>query len=230
MAKICLYLCFVCAGMDKSKITRKQSKASKHGHENQKSTKPKPEKPSLSPDPSPFLLLIKHKGWFCNFQKVIYNKKRRKGREGPVLQNPQTSTVLTVENWAPKPFTIHPSSLSYLLLKSKGFLKLKGALVNSRKLKYNGKVKWVFPRDSLAQDQAQATVKAQIYVGFVLNSLTKLAQMSHQGNDTLAILRYTQFDPTATIDDQMIEEMIGQDLKDWRARQEGLEASAWHYK
>ncbi|GJV14660.1 hypothetical protein Tco_1359983, partial [Tanacetum coccineum] len=28
--------------MDKSKITRKQSKASGHGHENQKSTKPKP--------------------------------------------------------------------------------------------------------------------------------------------------------------------------------------------
>ncbi|GKA85734.1 putative ribonuclease H-like domain-containing protein [Tanacetum coccineum] len=33
---------------DKSKITRKQSKSSKHGHENQKSTKPKPEKSSLS--------------------------------------------------------------------------------------------------------------------------------------------------------------------------------------
>ncbi|GKD31737.1 hypothetical protein Tco_1242515, partial [Tanacetum coccineum] len=34
--------------MDKSKITRKQSKTSKHGHENQKSTKPKPEKSSLN--------------------------------------------------------------------------------------------------------------------------------------------------------------------------------------
>ncbi|GKG06283.1 hypothetical protein Tco_0326369, partial [Tanacetum coccineum] len=32
---------------DKSIITRKQSKSSKHGHENQKSTK----KPSLSPKP-----------------------------------------------------------------------------------------------------------------------------------------------------------------------------------
>ncbi|GKF51744.1 hypothetical protein Tco_0148211 [Tanacetum coccineum] len=32
-------------GMDKSKITRKQSKASKHEHENQKSTKPKPQSP-----------------------------------------------------------------------------------------------------------------------------------------------------------------------------------------
>ncbi|GJW82420.1 hypothetical protein Tco_0146395 [Tanacetum coccineum] len=34
---------------DKSKITRKQSKANKHGYENQKSTKPKPEKSSLKP-------------------------------------------------------------------------------------------------------------------------------------------------------------------------------------
>ncbi|GKA62629.1 hypothetical protein Tco_0762148 [Tanacetum coccineum] len=33
-------------GMDKSKITRKQSKSSKHGHENQKSTKPKPQSPN----------------------------------------------------------------------------------------------------------------------------------------------------------------------------------------
>ncbi|GKA36331.1 hypothetical protein Tco_0722822, partial [Tanacetum coccineum] len=31
-------------GSDKSKITRKQSKVSKHGHENQKSAKPKPQK------------------------------------------------------------------------------------------------------------------------------------------------------------------------------------------
>ncbi|GJR68463.1 hypothetical protein Tco_0014528 [Tanacetum coccineum] len=35
--------------MDKTKITRKQSKASKHGHENQKSIKPKPQ--NLSPFP-----------------------------------------------------------------------------------------------------------------------------------------------------------------------------------
>ncbi|GKB70631.1 hypothetical protein Tco_0932043 [Tanacetum coccineum] len=31
--------------MDKPKISRKQSKTSKPGHENQKSTKPKPQKP-----------------------------------------------------------------------------------------------------------------------------------------------------------------------------------------
>ncbi|GKD68233.1 retrovirus-related pol polyprotein from transposon TNT 1-94, partial [Tanacetum coccineum] len=41
-------------GTDKSKITRKQSKASKHGHKNQKSTKPKPKKPSLSQSLSQF--------------------------------------------------------------------------------------------------------------------------------------------------------------------------------
>ncbi|GJV89463.1 hypothetical protein Tco_1533401 [Tanacetum coccineum] len=38
-------------GMDKSKITRKQSKTSKHGHENQKSTKPKPKEAKPQPKP-----------------------------------------------------------------------------------------------------------------------------------------------------------------------------------
>ncbi|GKD34682.1 hypothetical protein Tco_1250191, partial [Tanacetum coccineum] len=41
-------LCLNGRSTDKLKMTRKQSKTSKHGHENQKSTKPKPEKPSLS--------------------------------------------------------------------------------------------------------------------------------------------------------------------------------------
>ncbi|GJU80762.1 hypothetical protein Tco_1283127 [Tanacetum coccineum] len=45
-------------GMDKSKITRKQSKVSKHGHENQKSAKPKPQKiQSLSQFSSPRAIL-----------------------------------------------------------------------------------------------------------------------------------------------------------------------------
>ncbi|GJT12482.1 hypothetical protein Tco_0859524 [Tanacetum coccineum] len=38
-------------GMDKSKITRKQSKPSKHGHENQKSTRPKPKEAKPQPKP-----------------------------------------------------------------------------------------------------------------------------------------------------------------------------------
>ncbi|GKF40396.1 hypothetical protein Tco_0120457, partial [Tanacetum coccineum] len=36
---------------DKSKITRKRSKASKHGHENQKSTRPKSKEAKPQPKP-----------------------------------------------------------------------------------------------------------------------------------------------------------------------------------
>ncbi|GJS67735.1 hypothetical protein Tco_0682300 [Tanacetum coccineum] len=56
-------------GTDKSKITRKQSKASKHGHENQKSTKPKPQKPKA-------LANFHLQGPILQFPKVIYNLKR----------------------------------------------------------------------------------------------------------------------------------------------------------
>ncbi|GJY23042.1 hypothetical protein Tco_0396700 [Tanacetum coccineum] len=42
-------------------------------------------------------------------------------------------------------------------------------------------------------------------------AVTKEAQMHPKENDTLAILRCPQLDQTATIDAQMIEEMIGQD-------------------
>ncbi|GKF32032.1 hypothetical protein Tco_0101830, partial [Tanacetum coccineum] len=57
--------------MDKSKITRKQSKASKHGHENQKSTKPKPQKTKA-------LANFHLQGPILQFPKVIYNLKERK--------------------------------------------------------------------------------------------------------------------------------------------------------
>ncbi|GKF43541.1 hypothetical protein Tco_0130093 [Tanacetum coccineum] len=46
-------------GMDKSKITRKQSKTSKPGHENQKSTRPKPKPKSFSNPQGPILLFSK---------------------------------------------------------------------------------------------------------------------------------------------------------------------------
>ncbi|GKC83053.1 hypothetical protein Tco_1138770, partial [Tanacetum coccineum] len=52
------------------------------------------------------------------------------------------------------------------------------------------RVKSVFPRDSLAQDQAHATsamVKHTRDVGFALNSLTKEAQAVTSKNDSLAI-------------------------------------------
>ncbi|GJU86166.1 hypothetical protein Tco_1293712 [Tanacetum coccineum] len=73
-------------------------------------------------------------------------------------------------------------------------------------------VKDVFPRDSLAQDQAQATSimkKAQIYVGFTLNSLTKEAQAVTSRNDSLAILECTQYDQTAINHLEMIRRLKG---------------------
>ncbi|GJT83249.1 reverse transcriptase domain-containing protein [Tanacetum coccineum] len=76
--------------MDKSKITRKQSKASKHGHENQKSTKSKPKEAKA-------LANFHLQGPFLQFSEVIYNLKERKERQGPNVQSFQTSTVLTVE-------------------------------------------------------------------------------------------------------------------------------------
>ncbi|GJR23494.1 hypothetical protein Tco_0972021 [Tanacetum coccineum] len=93
----------VVSRMDKSKITRKQSKASKHGHENQKSTKPKPQKTKA-------LANFHLQGPILQFPKVIYNLKERKERQGPNVQTSQTTTVLTVEKGAGTPFTIHPSS------------------------------------------------------------------------------------------------------------------------
>ncbi|GKA04045.1 hypothetical protein Tco_0676826 [Tanacetum coccineum] len=65
---------------DKSKIIRKQSKASKHGHENQKSTKPKPQKTKALAN---FLL----QGPILQIPKVIYNLKERKERQGPNVGN-----------------------------------------------------------------------------------------------------------------------------------------------
>ncbi|GJV64260.1 hypothetical protein Tco_1475088 [Tanacetum coccineum] len=89
-------------GTDKSKITRKQSKASKHGHENQKSSKRSQRSKALAN----FHL----QGPILHFSKVIYNLKERKERQGPNVQTFQRSTVLTVKEEAGNPFTIHPSS------------------------------------------------------------------------------------------------------------------------
>ncbi|GKB75623.1 hypothetical protein Tco_0942518 [Tanacetum coccineum] len=86
---------------------------------------------------------------------------------------------------------------------------------------------------SLNFSQAQshvAMVKAQIYVGFVLDSLSKEAQAVTSRNDSLAILECTQFDQTAINHLEMIRRFKGLRLKDWRARQEGLESSPNSYK
>ncbi|GJT17533.1 hypothetical protein Tco_0876239 [Tanacetum coccineum] len=116
-------------GMDKTKITRKQSKASKHGHENQKSTKPKPQKTKA-------LANFHLQGPFLQFPKVIYNLKERKERRGPNVQSFQTTTVLTVKKGAGTPFTIHRLPQFHPHGKTRGKSKLEGALVNSRKRKH----------------------------------------------------------------------------------------------
>ncbi|GJU58567.1 reverse transcriptase domain-containing protein [Tanacetum coccineum] len=64
-------------GSDKSKITRKQSKASKHGHENQKSSKRSQRSKALAN----FHL----QGPILQFPKVLYNLKERKERDGPFV-------------------------------------------------------------------------------------------------------------------------------------------------
>ncbi|GJR00096.1 reverse transcriptase domain-containing protein [Tanacetum coccineum] len=87
---------------DKSKITRKQSKASKPGHENQKSSKRSQRSKALAN--------LHLQGPFLQFPKVIYNLKRGNEREGPNVLTSQTPTVLTVEKEAGTTFTIHPSS------------------------------------------------------------------------------------------------------------------------
>ncbi|GJV80908.1 hypothetical protein Tco_1516778 [Tanacetum coccineum] len=114
------------SGMDKSKITRKQSKASKHGHENQKSSKRsqryKAEAKSLA-----ISSFMKPQGPVLQIPKVIYNLKKGKEREGLKESKCQTPTVLTVEIRAPKVllFTRLPRFTNQG--KSKGFSKLKGA-------------------------------------------------------------------------------------------------------
>ncbi|GJV93604.1 hypothetical protein Tco_1541417 [Tanacetum coccineum] len=110
---------FLSTGSDKSKITRKQSKSSKHGHENQKSTKPKPQKTKA-------LANFHLQGPLLQFPKVLYNLKERKERQGPNVQSLQSSTVLTVEEGAGTSFTIHPSSSFHPYGKIRGKSKLEG--------------------------------------------------------------------------------------------------------
>ncbi|GJY87745.1 retrovirus-related pol polyprotein from transposon TNT 1-94 [Tanacetum coccineum] len=106
-------------GADKSKITRKHSKASKHGHENQKSTKPKPQKTKA-------LANFHLQGPILLSSKVLYNLKRGNEREGPNMLTSQTPTVLTVEKEAGTTFTIHPSSSFHPHGKTRGKSKLEG--------------------------------------------------------------------------------------------------------
>ncbi|GKC60197.1 hypothetical protein Tco_1087795 [Tanacetum coccineum] len=51
--------------------------------------------------------------------------------------------------------------------------------------------------------------KAQLYVGFALNSLTKEAQAVTSRNDSLAILEFTQYDQTTINHLEMIRRLKG---------------------
>ncbi|GJU84080.1 hypothetical protein Tco_1291626 [Tanacetum coccineum] len=105
---------------DKSKITRKQSKASKHGHENQKSSKRSQRSKALAN--------LHLQGPFLQFSKVLYNLKRGNERQGPNVQSFQTSTVLTVKKRSGNPFTIHRLSHFHCHGKIKGQIKIRGCV------------------------------------------------------------------------------------------------------
>ncbi|GJX77916.1 hypothetical protein Tco_0324727 [Tanacetum coccineum] len=119
---------------DKSKITRKQSKTGKHGHENQKSTK--------------------------RSQRIKAEARKVKPQSNPVKENKKCHS----------PSLIGP-----------------------------------IPKEECHVVERKAQVKKKI----ALVSLTKEAQAVTSRNDRLAILKCPQIDQTATIEAQMIEEMIG---------------------
>ncbi|GKC74432.1 hypothetical protein Tco_1120315 [Tanacetum coccineum] len=81
--------------MDKSKITRKQSKSGQTRTQESEEYKAKAKSLAISS-------FMKPQGPILQIPKVIYNLKKGKEREGQKLQTPQTPTVLTVEIRAPK--------------------------------------------------------------------------------------------------------------------------------
>ncbi|GJT90706.1 SKP1-like protein 1B [Tanacetum coccineum] len=85
-----------------------------------------------------------------------------------------------------------------------------------------GKVNSVLSKQSLAHSQAHSHVingEAHMECGFCAISTQRTSTMSHQRNDTLAILNCAHFDPTAQDQAQMIRRIKWLRLKDWRARQ-----------
>ncbi|GJX90633.1 reverse transcriptase domain-containing protein [Tanacetum coccineum] len=105
---------------DKSKITRKQSKASKPGHENQKSSKRSQRSKALAN--------LHLQGPFLQFSKVIYNLKERKERQGPNVQTSQTTTVLTVKKRSGNPFYYSPVFPNFTPMVNQGANQIKGCV------------------------------------------------------------------------------------------------------
>ncbi|GJR74694.1 hypothetical protein Tco_0231346 [Tanacetum coccineum] len=97
-----------------------------------------------------------------------------------------------------------------------------------------GKVNSVLSKQSLAHSQAHSHVingEAHMECGFCAISTQRTSTMSHQRNDTLAILNCAHFDPTAQDQAQMIRRIKWLRLKDWRARQlklKGFHLSGLH--
>ncbi|GJY20852.1 retrovirus-related pol polyprotein from transposon TNT 1-94 [Tanacetum coccineum] len=147
-------------GMDKSKITRKQSKASKNGHENQKSSKRsqryKDEAKSLA---------------ISSFMNPRAN-----------LEIPEKAPKVLPISFLPR-FTIPGKSKGCFIKEVLRSSELSNTIERGQSVFIKGLL-------NLSQSKATSTmVKAQIYVGFCTKTLTKEAQTSHQWNDTLAILR-----------------------------------------
>ncbi|GJS79175.1 hypothetical protein Tco_0729056 [Tanacetum coccineum] len=83
---------------------------------------------------------------------------------------------------------------------------------------------WPIPIKEAHVDFEEAQVKDRFYTKL----LTKETQTSHQWNDTLAIFRCPQLNPTATIEAQMIERMMVSESLDSKGKR--LEGSKAAYK
>ncbi|GJW16132.1 putative reverse transcriptase domain-containing protein [Tanacetum coccineum] len=91
-------------GMDKSKIIRKQSKASKHGHENQKSTKPKPEMTKPHNTPRTLILLRPNLG------VLQYQKEVNEIRAERIAKNANPLALVVAAQSHPDPYYQAPKS------------------------------------------------------------------------------------------------------------------------
>ncbi|GKE02927.1 hypothetical protein Tco_1390910 [Tanacetum coccineum] len=190
---------------DKSKITRKQSKASKHGHENQKSSKRSQRSKALAN----FHL----QGPILQFPKVIYNLKKRKERQGPNVQTSQTTTVLTVEEGAGT-FTVHPSFPKLPRYQIRGQIQIKGCVgqFKEAQAQMQGQISLIKGILILAQAQCHVSHgESTNLCGFCAKLTHKTNTNVTSKNASLAILRCPQIDPTSHNIDQMIEEMNGRD-------------------
>ncbi|GJV86623.1 hypothetical protein Tco_1530561 [Tanacetum coccineum] len=174
---------------DKSKITRKQSKAGKHGHENQEEYK------ALAN----FLL----QGPFLHFSKVIYNLRERKERQGPNVQSHQRSTVLTVKEEAGNPFTIHPSSPISLLCLYEDMERFKGLLRQCPHLGFSELTNSILYYISLNSNDSRCYLDSAAGGNFldkmpqeglaIIESKSKVCYSRSRANDSRKYSRFTGF-------------------------------------